>query len=119
LWSDTGDLAEQLAEEEDPLQIKLPESLKHQLPQGRGSRSEGRRQKHVHYAQDNGGQTSIRPGVNKEAIQIPEPEPRLIGRIERYLATLMTGDLQASSMHGLTGRPLLYASRLIVTVQSN
>lgn len=109
-WSDTGDLAEQLADEEDPLQIQLPESLEHQLPRGRGSRSEARRQKHVHYAQEvNHGQKPIHPGVSKEAIQIPEPEPRSIGRLERYLAKWLTGNSQASNMRGLTGRPLLYA----------
>lgn len=104
-WSDTGDLAEQLADEEDPLQIKLPDSLRH--PRERGSRSEARRQKHVHYAQEDDRQTPIHPGVDKEAIQIPEPVPRSISRVERFLAKLMTGNSQASNMNGLTGKPLL------------
>ncbi len=112
LWSDTGDLAEQLANEEDPLQIKLRDSSDHQLPRGRGLRSEGSRQKHVHYEEENLRKKPIHPGVDKEAIQIPEPEPRSVGRVERYLAKLMTGNRQGSNMHGLTGKPLLYVVRI-------
>lgn len=89
------------------MQIKLPGSLERQLPRERGSRSEARRQKHVHYAQDHDRPTPIHPGVDKEAIQIPEPEPRSIGRVERFLAKLLTKNSPASNMQGLTGRSLL------------
>lgn len=89
------------------MQIKLPDSLERQLPRKRGPTSEARRQKHVHYAQDHDRQTPIHPGVDKEAIQIPEPEPRSISRVERYLAIVLAGNSPASNMQGLTGRPLL------------
>ena len=89
------------------MQIQLPDPWERQRPRERGSRAEARRQKHVHYAPGNDRQRPVHAGIDKEAIQIPEPEPRSIGRVERYLAKLMTGNSQASNMHGLTGRPLL------------
>ena len=106
LWSDTGDLAEQLANEEDPLRIHIRESLDdrsnpsplHKLP------------KHVHYLPDTHlKHKTTNPGLNKEAIEIPSPPARQIGRTEKTLAVIMTGDRQRSQIHGLTGRPLLYA----------
>lgn len=106
LWSDTGDLAEQLADEEDPLQIKLRESYDEGARRRSGQRQRGRRHKEVHYApQDHLHRKSTNPGVDKEAIEIPEPAPRTIGRTEKVLATIMTGKVGS---HGLTGKPLLY-----------
>lgn len=45
--------------------------------------------------------------LDKEAIQIPEPAARTIGRVEAVLAVIMTGDQMASQKHGLTGKALL------------
>ena len=107
LWSDTGDLAEQLADEEDPLRINIRESVDEQ-----GGRPRERRPKHVHYSNHNHLEhKTTNPGLDKEAIEIPNPPQRKIGPIEKALATIMTGDPQRSRMHGLTGRPLLYVSR--------
>ena len=109
LWSDTGDLAEQLADEEDPLQIKLRESFEDENLGWSQSRSRGRQPKRVRYSQqDNLERKTINPGLDKEAIKIPEPAPRQITRIEAVLATIMTGNRSASQTHGLTGKPLLY-----------
>lgn len=107
LWSDTGDLAEQLAEEEDPLQINLRASFDNHPPR-RGPRPQGRQSKHVHYVQQ-GHQThkGTNRFLDKEAIQIPNPPPRKISRTEEFLARIMTGDRQSSHSHGLTGKPLL------------
>lgn len=109
LWSDTGDLAEQLADEEDPLQINLRGSFENQ-PARRGPRPQGRQSNHVHYEQqDHSTHKHTIRGIDKEAIQIPNPPPRKISRTEEFLARIMTGDRQSSHSHGLTGKPLLYA----------
>ena len=113
LWSDTGDLAEQLADEEDPLQIKLRESNDEGARRRSGQGQRGRRHKEVHYApQDHLRRKDTNPGVDKEAIEIPEPPSRTISRLEKVLTIIMTGK---GGSHGLTGRPLLYA----ITVESN
>ena len=110
LWSDTGDLAEQLANEEDPLRIRLRESLDNQTLGKSNSSPFHKLPKHVHYLQDTHLEHKpTNPGLNKEAIEIPSPPARQIGRTEKTLAVIMTGDRQRSQMHGLTGRPLLYA----------
>ena len=112
LWSDTGDLAEQLANEEDPLRIHLGESLDDQGLGRSDSSPLYRRPKHVHYLQHTHLETRTpNPGLSKEAIEIPNPPARQIGHTEKALAIIMTGDRQRSKMHGLTGKPLLYVPR--------
>ena len=109
LWSDTGDLAEQLADEEDPLQIDIRGSVDNEAPGGSRWRPRDRPAKRVHYLrQDHLHRKDTIPEINKEAIQIPEPSPRHISQTEKAIATIMSGDRQASHMHGLTGKPLLY-----------
>lgn len=108
LWSDTGDLAEQLADEEDPLQIKLRGSFDGELLTGPALKGRAVTPKHVHYLpQDHLERKRTNPGIDKEAIQIPEPPPRQIGRTEYCLAIIMTGNRSKSQSHGLTGKPLL------------
>ncbi|KAL9047000.1 MAG: hypothetical protein Q9214_000317, partial [Letrouitia sp. 1 TL-2023] len=108
LWSDTGDLAEQLANEEDPLQIKLRESFDGEVLGSSESRPRGRAPKHVTYLpQDHLHRKKTNPGIDKEAIQVPDPPPRQISRTEKVLAIIMTGDRSRSQTHGLTGKPLL------------
>ena len=51
------------------------------------------------------------PGVDKEAIEIPEPAPRKISLTERILAIVMSGDRQQAYSRGLVGKPLLYIVR--------
>ncbi|KAF6219864.1 hypothetical protein HO133_003689 [Letharia lupina] len=117
LWSDTGDLAEQLADEEDPLRIRLRESGDHQGIGRSNPRPLHRRPKHVHYSQHiHLEHKATNPGLSKEAIEIPNPPARQIGRTEKALAIIMTGDRQRSQMHGLTGKPLLYFTSVFVSV---
>ena len=103
LWSDTGDLAEQLADEEDPLRINLRGSFDEdsirQRPQ-EPRRKQVRYASHIHLEHK-----TTNPGVNKEAIEIPNPAPRQIGRVEKVLTVIMTGK---NGARGLTGKPLLY-----------
>ena len=109
LWSDTGDLAEQLADEEDPLRIQIRGSVNDQGLGAAESRPLHRRPKHVHYTEHSHLEhKTTNPGISKEAIEIPSPPARQIGRIEKTLAIIMTGNRQKAQMHGLTGKPLLY-----------
>ena len=63
----------------------------------------------MHYAEHNHLEhKTTNPGVSKEAIEIPEPAARQIGRVEIVLAIIMTRDRQKAQMNGLTGKPLLY-----------
>lgn len=109
-FSDTGDLAEQLASEEDPLQIPLRGSLQEEELGGSNSTHRIRHPRHVQYAQqDHLHRKNTNPGVDKEAIQIPEPSRRHVSSAEKIIALIMTGDSVSSRTHGLTGKPLLYA----------
>ncbi|KAG8526221.1 uncharacterized protein KY384_000214 [Bacidia gigantensis] len=117
LWSDTGDLAEQLAEEEDPLRINLRGSIDQSSAR---SRAQEKRSKHVHYPLDTVSPSrSAKPGVDKEAIEIPSPPPRKISFVEKSLAVIMTGNRQKAQSHGLVGKPLLYESNNVVSDQEH
>lgn len=101
IWSDTGDLAEQLAE--DPLQSRLHNTSDRELLGPRKKRS-----KRVHYSQDldDGSQSDVQD--EKQKIKIPRPPPRRVSRVERFLAAIMSpGNRQNAQIHGLVGKPLL------------
>jgi hypothetical protein len=125
-WTDTGDIAEQLAAE-DPLRQHLSknESLDdeilagvlkrhprhhHHLP----PRNNTRQGKRVHYHNprsshdaDTDDDDDYRPGViDKEAIYIPDHAQHSPSAAERLLAGIMSGG--GGSIHGLTGKPLLF-----------
>jgi sugar porter (SP) family MFS transporter len=56
-----------------------------------------------------------RPGVvDKEVIHIPRAAPRHIPALERLLASLIMG--RSSSIHGLTGKPLVYFTTIFVSL---
>jgi hypothetical protein len=100
-------LAEQLADEEDPLQIKLRESFDEEVF-GSPQKTRARHPKRVRYQQNSSVEhKSTHAGIKKEDIDIPVPRPRRITWAEKAIATVMTGNRQASQMHGLTGKPLL------------
>ncbi|RDL38266.1 Uncharacterized protein BP5553_02606 [Venustampulla echinocandica] len=113
-WSDTGDLAEQLADEEDPLQIKLRESLDEEVF-GRASRRPLRHKK-VRYQEafDSSEEKGVQSGIVKEEIHIPSPGPRYISRAEHIIAAIMSGGER--QMHGLTGKPLVYFTSVFVSL---
>jgi hypothetical protein len=101
-------LAEQLVNEEDPLQIRLRKSLDSDLFGRRRPRFAGRRPKRVHYPEDINSRHSE---VDKEAIEIPRPAPRHISGVERILAAIMSpNNRESAHVHGLVGKPLLYVS---------
>lgn len=112
LWSDTGDIAEQLADEEDPLRIELdPLNSEGRALNGRAGRGKKVAFKHDDHTDHNAG------GVNKEAIVIPNPPPRQISKVEIALAFIMApGDPQAAKARGLVGKPLLYFTSVFVSL---
>ncbi|MCJ1415389.1 hypothetical protein MMC32_001721 [Xylographa parallela] len=116
-FSDTGDLAEQLAAEADPLHVPFRRSSEEGVPGTTGARHRDRHSRQVHYVeQDHLERKTTNPGVDKEAIQIPQPKARYITRAEKVVAVLMTGDRESSQMHGLTGKPLLYFTSVFVSL---
>ena len=116
LWSDTGDIAEQLAAESDPLyQIELdPLNSQGNRLNGHGG---GRRKKVTFRRQDHLERKNTQPGIDKEAIFIPEPPPRHISTAEKVLAiTMAPGDPQTARSRGLVGKPLLYFTSVFVSL---
>ncbi|KAF2180244.1 hypothetical protein K469DRAFT_753477 [Zopfia rhizophila CBS 207.26] len=116
LWSDTGDLVDQLADEEDPLRARLKDSLE-------GTRLGGvpkhrKHQKRVRYqSQEDSREKSEQPGVvKKEDIEIPDPGPRTISRAERILAAIMASGDGPSRIHGLHGKKLIYFTSVFVSL---
>lgn len=104
IWSDTGDLAEQLAEVEDPLQIRLRRSLDRELL---GRQKRKKHSKRVHYSQDLDDE-AFDDQTEKLKIHIPRPSPRKVSKVERILATIMSPRSgQNAQIHGLVGKPLL------------
>lgn len=116
IWSDTGDLAEQLAEEEDPLQIQLQPLSS----EGKGLKDQGgKSRKRVHYEKQADGDQdgekeailaaeSTRPGFVKEDIVVPQPPPRRISRFEAFLAYIMAPrQADKARSRGFVGKPLL------------
>ncbi|KAK4240249.1 hypothetical protein C8A03DRAFT_31635 [Achaetomium macrosporum] len=122
-WTDTGDIAEQLAEE-DPLreQVKVNGTLDDDDTLARVFKrhpKHHRHQKRVRYREPlssaSSRSTSRHGGlVDKEAIHIPNVEPYKPSRAERLLAAIMTGG--SSSIRGLTGKPLLYFTSIFVSL---
>jgi hypothetical protein len=106
-WGDTGDLGDRLADEDGPLEIRLTE-LADQDVYRDSSRREATDIRvlvgNESYHQE--GRLE-RTGFVKEEITIPSPRPRHISGAERILAAMMVGNER--QMHGLTGRPLVYA----------
>jgi len=109
LWSDTGDLAEQFANHEDPLRIELdPLTREGQSLRGHRHGHGGGRRKKVDFHPDHLEKDHIAGRIEKETIYIPEPPPRRITASERILALIMApNDPQTARAKGLVGKPLL------------
>jgi hypothetical protein len=103
-------LAEQLADEEDPLQTRLHRSLDGESQGLTSSKPRSKKPKQVHYAEDT-DDVRAHHGFDKE-IEIPVLGPRQISRAERILAAIMSPRNQGSAKtHGFVGKPLLYVFR--------
>ncbi|RMD39382.1 hypothetical protein DV735_g5746, partial [Chaetothyriales sp. CBS 134920] len=115
LWSDTGDIAEQIASEQDPLYSHLElDSLNAQGHIKAGGLGGGRTKKIAFNPLSGRGPSGV---VSKEAISIPTPGPRYITRAEKILAIIMSpGDGETARGKGLVGKPLLYFTSVFVSL---
>lgn len=118
--SGSVDLGE-IADAEDPLSINLHDNRQSQrlhtnrLDRHSAHRSSSeRRVRYVERGRGDDSKTGIR-GIDKEAIVIPEPPPRTIGRVEKILAYIMSGNRRNTS-NGLVGKPLLYFTSVFVSL---
>ncbi|RMZ72842.1 mfs monosaccharide transporter [Pyrenophora seminiperda CCB06] len=100
VWSDTGDLVDQLADREDPLSLHLHQSLE----DGRPSKPR-RQQKRARFASQDLEKSSH--GLRLEDIEIPDPGPRTINKAEKLLAAIMAPNDGPSRIHGLHGKKLI------------
>jgi hypothetical protein len=120
LWSDTGDLVDQLAEEEDPLAARVRgTSFEVDRCNSHKRGRSGQQPKRVRYASDNGhGEKHAHPGVvrRKEDIRIPTPPPRRLNWGEKLLAAVMAPGDGPSRMHGLHGKKLIYFLSIFVSL---
>ena len=116
LWSgsETGDLVDQFADDEDPLGGGgRPSADGEDI--GLTSRKRGRRQKRVRYQVDEKATLAAkeglsgRGGVPKKAseIPVPEPESKNISKGELALALIMAPTDSKARIHGLYGKKLM------------
>ncbi|KAL0940639.1 hexose transporter [Colletotrichum truncatum] len=119
-WTDTGDIAEQLADEEDPLRIQLASDIDDELLAGVHKRhpshkhSKPKRVRIQLDSPDRGHGSPTRRGVvNKEAIEVPDITPPRPTRAQRVIGLIMSG---GSSVHGLTGKALIYFTSIFVSL---
>ncbi|KAE9965460.1 hypothetical protein BLS_007631 [Venturia inaequalis] len=111
LWSDTGDLVDQLADQEDPLRSRLRDPL----PQTSGQRR-GRPHKQVRYHPDVEDNEKKAAALRKEDIHIPVPPQRKINFGERVLIAIMAPNDGPSRIHGLHGKKLIYFTTIFVSL---
>ena len=103
-WIDTGDLAEQLLDAEDPLRDC---SLDREINSHRATKSRLRQQRPTRYSSEL-TTALVESHSEKTSIEIPRPLPRHISRVERFLATIMSpNNRRTAQVHGLVGKPLL------------
>lgn len=105
VWTDSGDLAEQPADAEHPLQTNLSNRPELDTSYPIGSQDRPKQPKRIRILH----QPYIGSlATEKTSIEIPQPLPRRISRAERILATIMSpNNRQNAQMHGLVGKPLL------------
>lgn len=125
-WTDTGDIAEQLADEEDPLRIRLQDTTlktddgffaglrgatRHHdsSSSSHGKKKQNKRVQFRRSVSSHSDPLSKEQSgvVNKEAIEVPDVAPRRPSRGVRLLAAIMPG----TGIHGLTGKPLMCVDR--------
>jgi hypothetical protein len=108
-WTDTGDIAEQLADEEDPLRLRLADtSLRNDDILAGVLNKKHTKSKRVQFrrsvSEHSQRRSALHPGVvSKEAIEIPDVAQRRPSRAVRFLAAIMPG----TGIHGLTGKSLM------------
>ncbi|KAI9703070.1 MAG: hypothetical protein M1820_005942 [Bogoriella megaspora] len=122
LWSDTGDLVDQLGDQEDPLQQKLRQSFEERRyggsSNGKRRRSGAGKRARFQVSDDLAEKAEHRQSgaLRKEDIEIPNPTRKLASAPERLLATIMAPNDGPSRMHGLHGKKLIYFTSIFVSL---
>ncbi|KAF9878520.1 hypothetical protein CkaCkLH20_04012 [Colletotrichum karsti] len=120
-WTDTGDIAEQLADEEDPLRIQLASDIDDELLAGvhkrHPSHHKNQKPKRVRIQLDDHARHDSSPSrrgeIDKEAIEVPDIAQPRPTRAERVIGLIMSG---GHSIHGLTGKALIYFTSIFVSL---
>ncbi|KAL9080195.1 MAG: hypothetical protein Q9157_000977 [Trypethelium eluteriae] len=122
LWSDTGDLVDQLGDQEDPLQQKLRQSFEERRYGGSGGHQR-RRSGHARRARfqesEEFAEKTPPPQsgvIKKEDIEVPNPPRKPISRGEKLVAAIMAPNDGPSRMHGLHGKKLIYFTSVFVSL---
>ncbi|KAK8107727.1 uncharacterized protein PG998_009740 [Apiospora kogelbergensis] len=108
-WTDTGDIAEQLADEEDPLRLRLQDTSLKNDGLLAGVLNNKKHTKRVQFRRSVSAHSDVYSKeqhtgvVNKDSIEIPNVAPRRPSRATRLLSLIMPG----TGVHGLTGKPLM------------
>lgn len=117
-WTDTGDIGDQLADDNDPVRLQLPDELEQELLAGVQKRQSKHQKKvriHDPSPQRYHRSESIHPTpIDKEAIEIPPIKPLRPSRAERCIGAIMSG--RSGSVHGLTGKALIYFTSIFVSL---
>ncbi|KAF1982182.1 hypothetical protein K402DRAFT_340926, partial [Aulographum hederae CBS 113979] len=114
LWSDTGDIVDELAAQEDPLAIRLNSLDNTSPPKHRGRTQKRVRYQEDHHHEDKEGQVGV--PRRKEDIRIPSPPPRRVPKAELIIAFIMAPRDSHSRMHGLHGKKLIYFTSVFVSL---
>lgn len=109
-WTDTGDIAEQLGDE-DPLRYTLSHETDDELLAGLNRRHP--KQKRVRIQPPPGHDDHAHGGIDKEAIEVPRITPKRQSLTLRVIGFIMTG---GRSLHGLTGKALIYFTSIFVSL---
>jgi hypothetical protein len=103
VWSDTGDLVDQLADQEDPLRIRLQGNLNDTRPP-----QHRRQQKRARFQSQEGLNEKGAGAIRLEDIEIPDVGPRTISKAHKILAAVMAPNDRPSRIHGLHGKKLMF-----------
>lgn len=110
-WTDTGDIGEQLADDDDdPVRLQLSNEIEQELLAGvqrRHTRHHGQKRVRIQASSPRRHNRSYSPRrlIDKEAIEVPDFTPPPPSRAQRVLGSIMSG--HTGSIHGLTGKALM------------
>ncbi|KAF5021434.1 hypothetical protein F66182_6528 [Fusarium sp. NRRL 66182] len=114
-WTDTGDIGERLADDNDPVRLHLSSDVEDELLANVRRPKHGNRQKRVRIQDASHHHSRARSAlIDKEAIEVPNFNPPGPSRAERVLGAIMAG--RAGSIHGLTGKALIYFTSIFVSL---
>lgn len=104
-----GDLGRQLEDQEEPSSLELRDAFGGPFPVTSSSRH--RRSDSIElrdHRQNSTDSSNHGHNTKKIVIHIPTPLARAPSRAQRILVSIMSGGRNGTSIHGLTGKPLLF-----------